>query len=270
MAKVSQRSAFKLAIQRNVESAMRNNIDELEGRIEEVIFREGVPDTLTVRDVLMALPLVLKRDYLEFEKYDHRVSLESAEDRVAREHRGEAIVDLRECIIDTRSIVEGFWGSRAVRFLTLTGETPRQPDSLVTYARNVEQKLSQGLDRFELRLNANPPSAEQLAAELDQRINTLAEALEAVEDDVRETQDAQQARNRAAEAWDDHYVPTATIVEHLFRLGGMPEHAERVRPTTRRRSGLAEEEDLKEIEDDPDVEIVDDVVDDVVEDPVVV
>ncbi|TXC74546.1 hypothetical protein FRC91_15650 [Bradymonadales bacterium TMQ1] len=249
MAKVSRLSADKSAIQSYIASSVRVHGGELSERLEAKLFPRGVPAELSVEQVLYALVEVLATRYETFAELDLRVSVENAQDSRGREERDACVAALRQSVIATRGIIDAFWGSEASRSVGLAGETPERPLELLVYAQFAQLALERGLADFELILQISAPDTAELAAGLKVHADALEERLSALGLDERETQDAQNRRLLAAEDWNRHYVPVAAIVEHLFRLGDMPAHAERVRPTRRRRAGKAEAVDLEAIED---------------------
>ena len=257
MAKISQRTANKRGIQRNIKSSVETHAEALNERLEKKLFPGGPPEDLTIGDVTMAICDLLAVTYARFQKADHVVATETAQDRRHRVRRDKAVTDLRASIINTRSVVGGVWGDAGRQHVGLSGQTPETPDALLTYAENAWEQLTAGLDDFETVLKVDPPDISQYADHMKAKIDELDEAVETLQINIRGTQDARSEREEVAQDWGNDYVPVATIVEHLFRLADMPEHAERVRPTSRRRSGLAEDEDLEHIENDPDIEVVD-------------
>ena len=264
MAKISRRTANKRGIQRTVVSSVDINHQTLGERLEARLFPDGVPEDLTMSQVTRALAGVLAEDYRRFEEADQHLARETSEDRQWRVRRDRSIDEVRQCLIGCRSFIDGLWGREACDHLGLVGETPESPDRLLSYARNVERKLNQGLNGFDTQLRIAPVDIGELAEDLSDKCDQLEVALEALQLDIRETEDARNRRDEVAGDWNRDYVPVATIIEQFFRLADMSDHADRVRPTSRRRSGLAEEEDLELIEDDPDIDIVDE---EPVEDP---
>jgi len=249
MAKISRLSANKYAIHRNIASSVSANSYTLSKRVEAKLFPHGVPPSLSMEKVIHALVEVLSSRYDTFAEQDRRVATESARDRFKRSERDACVAELRQGVIATRGVIEGFWGREASRSVGLIGETPERPWELLVYARHAHRGLEAGLGDFKPLLGISVPDTTEMAAGLKAQIDALDAKLSALGLEERGTQDAQNKRLEAAEDWNRHYVPVASIVESLYRLVDMPAHAERVRPTSRRRAGEAEAVDLESVDD---------------------
>lgn len=152
--------------------------------------------------------------------------------------------EVREKVISTRSVVRAHWGDRGVSAAGMDGRTPVVADHLLHYGRNISSRLIDRLSAMDTRMAISPPPLDELRDDLDASLDELQEALDELEVEVRETQNAQDERNQATDQWDGAYSPVAAILENMFRLAGLDAQAERVRPTSRRRSGRLEPEDV--------------------------
>lgn len=83
-----------------------------------------------------------------------------------------------------------------------------------------------------------------------QKAERLERGVEDVKREQRELQDALIERDRVLERWGDVYQGTASALEGLYRIAGLRELADRVRPTVRRRRG---EETPTQPIDDPNL-----------------
>lgn len=248
MAKISRLSGNMYAIHGNIASSVRVNSYTLSKRVEAKLFPGGVPSSVGVEDVIHALVEVLTRRYETFAELDRRVASELSRDRFLRGDRDVCVVELRQGVIAIRGVIEGFWGRGACRSMGLVGETPERPWDLLIYARQVHRGLEAGLADHKPLLGISVPDTAELAAGLKMKIDALDAKLSELGLEERGTQAAQNERGEAVEDWNRHYVPVASIVENLYRLADMPAHAERVRPTTRRKAGEAEAMDLEGVE----------------------
>lgn len=247
MAKITKLVANKRAITRTVASSAQANHTALEENLEQVLFGGTAPAPLTIGIVVQAIAAVLQDNYENLEVQDREVATEVAQDRQKRETRDETAARLRQRLIALRTIIEADYGSAATAHLGMSGETPLVPDQLITYAQNVLRRLDDGFGNFKPLLpEITPPDFTPRTDAITQDITSLADAVAAVDQDVRETQDAQNLRNLALTQWTQNYVPVASIIENLYRLAQMPAHAERVRPTSRRRAGTPEPEDIQD------------------------
>ena len=245
MAKITKMVANRRGVTHTVVSSASVNKVELGARLERIIFKDQVPDPLTMADVVVALTGVLQEDYETMEAFDREVASEVSQDGVLRDRRDAQIEEVRQHILAFRSAVDADYGTRAVSHLGLDGDTAYNADGLITQGRNVLRQLEGGLSDFEPRFAAlGRPDYQQRAAGLSASLAKLEETSGALVKETRETQDAQTMRNKAEEVWAAHYAPVAAILENLYRLAEMPAHADRVRPTSRRRAGLPEDEDV--------------------------
>lgn len=268
MSQISKTTADRGKITRTITSTVDANSQEAGSAFEKLLFPNGVPPNLTAEDVLIAISGVLGRRYQTLEAADIERASETQDDDALRDLRDSLVPETRDQVMAIESIVEAHWGERGVGAVGLEGNTPRSPDHLLHYGRNVSSKLAR-LDNMDTRLSVNPPPLDQLADELDDLLDELAGVIDDLQIDVRETENARAERNRALDEWDETYSPVASIVENIFRLAELEAQAERVRPTSRRRSGRPEPEDLDEDDestsDDPSTPTDEDADDPIVE-----
>lgn len=247
MAKISKTTANKREITRTITSSVRANHDTLAANLEQVLFDGPAPVSLTIGEFVEAIVVRLEKDYEALEFHDREVASEVAQDRQKRTRRDDIASRLRKRLILLRTLIEGDFGTAAARHLGLSGTTPEVPDQLVAFTRNVLHQLDEGMADFEPLLpEITPQDIRPRVDAIAQDLAELTAAIEAVDRDVRETQDAQNFRNQALARWTQDYAPVAGIIENLYRLAQMPAHAERVRPTSRRRAGQPEPEDLQQ------------------------
>ncbi|RAL25376.1 hypothetical protein DL240_03975 [Lujinxingia litoralis] len=254
MAKLSKQTAYRLAIKENVRSSVRSHRETLAAAVERKLFGKEAPGPLTVAELIDALTRSLDAKYAAFVALEQELAVERSQDARARGGRDEAMEGLRQALIRVRGVIEGFWGAPAVAHAGFIGVTPQVVHDLVMYAKNVDAQLGQGLDAFEPQLPMSPPDVQEMRELIRGQVAALEAALATMGTEERETQDLQNRRDQAAEAWDKTYIPVANIVEHLFRLADMPAWADQVRPTARRRAGLAEAADLEALDGEVEIE----------------
>ncbi|MFU8803789.1 MAG: hypothetical protein ACNA8W_08290 [Bradymonadaceae bacterium] len=255
MTKITKMVANKRSITRTIASSADVNEEVLGEKLEQILFNGQPPHPLTVSLVIRGLVGKLQEGYDVIEDLDREVATEVGQDRVKRGRRDGYAARLRQRLLSLRGSVEADFGSAAVAHLGLRGTTPENPDQLITHSQNVLRQVREGLADFEPLLpDIERPDLTSRAAGIEQDIVKLQKAVDDLQKDVRETQDAQNKRNQATQEWSKTYSPVASIIENLYRLADMPSHADRVRPTNRRRAGLPEPVD---IENEP---VVDDVI----------
>ncbi len=236
MAKISKTTANKRELTRAIASSVRAHHAALEANLEQVLFDGSAPASLTIGEFVQAVVATLEASYEALELHDQEVASEVAQDRQKRARRDEIGSRLRKRLILLRTLIESDYGPAAARHLGLSGVTPDPPDQLVNFAQNVLHRLNDGLGDFEPLLpEITPQDITPRVAAIAQDLASLTAAIAAVDQDVRETQRSQDQRNQALARWTQNYAPIAGIIENLYRLARMPDHAERVRPTSRRR-----------------------------------
>ncbi len=256
MAKITKLVANKRSITRTIVSSVAANHELLGERLEQTLFDGQPPVPLTMADVAKAITAQLSGTYETLEERDREVATETAQDRFKRSQRDQIVTRLRQRLISLRGAVEADFGSQAAAHLGMIGNTPEAPDQLITHTNNVLQRMDDGLGDFEPLLpELARPDYTPRTTSIAQDVSALVAAMASLDQDIRETQTAQNQRTQALEQWTKNYSPVASILEGLYRLVDMPAHADRVRPTTRRRAGVPEPED---IENEP---VADDVLD---------
>lgn len=157
---------------------------------------------------------------------------ELADDDPARRARDETATAARQEFIDLREILTGMFGAAFANHI-LAEAVPRDPVMLVPYAKNVEENL----DRATLPTPRIPGASLDKAAIIS-RIGalrqTLDQAIQSVAREVREAQATQSAKDAAMDSFDRFFSLGADTTSSLFRLGGMPDQAAKVRPSVRR------------------------------------
>lgn len=260
MAQISRTTAQKSAISRTIGSTVEVNHEEVGARLDRLLFPDGVPADLTMSTVVQAVGDVTRRNAAAFEGAERFLATERSEDRRLREARDKGVEELRLVLIKARGAIVNYWGEHAAQDVGFVGTTPETAELLLSYARNVQEKLGRGFDDYEVDmpsdLDLGRPDPANLATAIEARATALEQAVNACGVEERETQAALNARDKAEAAWSRHYSPVASIIEGLFRLAEMPELAERVRPTARRRAGLVEEADLGEMEEEAEFDVV--------------
>lgn len=105
----------------------------------------------------------------------------------------------------------------------------------------LDQLVTSGVDKDQAKATASVVPA-YLGKLLDLRAKSLKAALDKVQREKRETQDALSERDAFLSEWANTYQGVATALEGLYRLVEQNKLADNVRPTSRRRRG----EDLSE------------------------
>lgn len=244
MTNVSKMVSDRSAISRTVLSSLQVHGAEVSGSLEQLLFPGGLPPHLTVAQVLEALGNVLDQARTDLTRADLAHAAELADDAAPRAARDQAIVDVRARLISIRGTLSSVFGSGILPAYGLAGETPDDAELLSHRAANVAHLLAE-------RPIVEPPKqagvtvhALALAHSLQEPMKSLTVALGDVGREEREAQLTLKARNEASAVWSARYQGVADVVTGIFELVGRRDLAELVRPTSRRRAGVAEQGDL--------------------------
>jgi hypothetical protein len=161
---------------------------------------------------------------------------EAADDPAAREELDEATASMRALLIGSRQMFAGNFGQAAALDAGLAERTPEGGVLLVAFSENFIKALRVTPQRASLYgaiidLTGNINS-------LDAALARLRAAQDAHNREARELQGAKLERDRAQEALRAAYVQIATYYESIFRMAGLDELADRLRPTARRASSV--------------------------------
>jgi hypothetical protein len=244
MADVSKMVSDRLAITRTVVSSIEVHGAEVSDALEKILFPDGPPAHLTVAMVLTALGASLQRSANELRDADLVNAAELADDDAPRAARDQGIINLRARLISIRGTLSSVFGNAVLSAYGLAGETPEDADLLVHRATNAADLLAK-------RPLVEPPTQSGVAVDavalglsLEKPITQLTSALADVKREEREAQLTLKARNAVAAAWNTRYQGIADTATGIYEAVGQADLADRVRPTARRRAGVAEAVDL--------------------------
>jgi hypothetical protein len=166
---------------------------------------------------------------------------ELTDDDAPRAARDDASDELRQECIDLREILTGMYGN-TIATQILPGPVPRDPVVVARYAQSVHDNLAKATFPAP-RIPGASIDMTALLSRLAASRQKLEDSITAVAREMREAQTTQTAKDHAMDSFDDSFSTGAEVVSSLLRLGGMPEHAARVRPSTRSPGRTAAEDD---------------------------
>lgn len=135
-----------------------------------------------------------------------------------------------------RTAVEDTLGTAALRTYGLHQETPRVPRAVMAQAQNVAKLLRKTPTTAKTDFGSTFDTA-AAATTLETLHKELSGLISDEDREERELHDAATRRNRAQEVWGRTYQGVATTLEGLYLVAGLPELADRVRPTQRAARG---------------------------------
>lgn len=208
---------------------------------------EQMPD---IKLLLTLLARYLDGSMAELNAAEAEHKTETREDAEAREMREEANDSLYGAVSGLRSGAELVFGPPANKDLGFSGSTPRDPTTLLEFARRVAPRIDKlkGLKpvRGGITLDIG-----DLKAQLAEGIARLDRALKDVARESRETEALLTRKARLQASHDRAFSATAGALESLFRLAGQDELASRVRPSRRRPGRIHEEDELLPVDAEP-------------------
>lgn len=241
---VSKAVADRVAVSNTVISAINIHGPAFIPKLEQELFPNGPPQTLSTQDFVFAFRDLLVRNNQALIDADLKHAGELSDDDQHRMARDEATVTLRQLASMVRSNLLSGYGLGIASAYGLKEPMPEDSPTLVAYAQNAakllaNRPLSEPCKFSSMAVNAPAASADLFAAAA-----ALKTALEDVERERREAQVTLSAKNQVLAGWSPLYQDVANATMAFCGIGGRPDLAERVKPTTRRRAGLPEEEDL--------------------------
>ncbi|MFP4417584.1 MAG: hypothetical protein ACOC41_03890 [Chitinivibrionales bacterium] len=205
--------------------------------IERKLFGDE-PSTIDFNEFFRVLHDALRKDTDELVSIAMETAAEGDDDCRYTYSREERIAELRDLIIRIRNMIVSIYGRSKAQEYGMKGNTPRNPDMLVSYAfrvsRNLEEKPELG-----------PPSHDYFSFDAPAVIRSLREKAAALQEvlilkdrDLRENQALIAKRNRKEKEWEKLYTGVAQIASALYIIADHERLAKAVRPTHRRRRGL--------------------------------
>lgn len=239
---VSRMVADRVAITDTVVKAIDIHGPEVAAAVEKALFPAGPPANLKVADVLAALGAHLERTIAELVKADREHTVELADDEGIRLTRDERTIDLKDLLGTLRANFIRNYGPVVAGAYGIAAALPDDAPALLLLAGHVENFLR-------TRPLAEPAKNQSLkidpilaANDVKASADALRAALGRVEQEKREAQITQGAKNNAMASWGIGYSAVADGAAAFFALGGRSDLAQRVRPTARKRAGLPDEE----------------------------
>ncbi len=243
MSQPSKPIADRIAISRTIVESLRQHAPEIADGLVHTLFPGGTPQHIKLVDVVLALRNALSRATETMTRADAAHQNELADDiapRALLEQRGEM---LKAFLVSLRATLVSTYGTNVATAYSIPPQIPDDPELLLRIAVAVERLLRERslVETPRIKSLAIAPLA--VAEDLAVAIAELRRAWSDVTREQREAIVSETVRERALIDWFNTYIATAEAVCGLYTLAGHPELAEGLRPTTRRLSGMPEEED---------------------------
>ncbi len=245
MAKIGKRVQNRLGVGGKVIASGKANADKLAQAVAEL-------GGITAEQAKFYISWFLAR--LEaantgLEIAELALSAEKADDHPVRQKYEDATDDAVAFATRMRSALAGALGDEALPKYGLEGSTPRTGMPLRTHMSNAINLLGKHPAAVEDALSKFDTAVVQGA--LQTKHDALDAAIKEVDKEERELQTALLERDEALELWGNIYQGVANMLEGLYRMVGLKELADRVRPTVRRLTGHEAGADTEEPADAP-------------------
>ena len=153
-----------------------------------------------------------------------------------------------------RDICRGLYGRKlTARIIPDDRRIPQRPQALLHEAEHVLERLQDpDLALPERKLFGVTVDAGELVKNFEPSVAELRSALDEVDEKNREAQITQAAKDKAMAEFNAGFSAAIRLLESLAEIAGVPELADKVRPTRRRRSGGQDEEAPDEATAEPE------------------
>lgn len=219
-----------------VAAATRIHTDTVRAALEAVLGPvmgegEAVPD---VGPLHVAMGSYLEHLEGRLVTADNATLAERLEERSPLRQRDEAAAALHARMVEVRAALEGIYGPLGSELLAIDGRTAQDPVVLHRQAGLAVERLRAGdtLPPVLPGLQADPLA---LAAVLEPPLEQLGQALRALNEERKRTQEALVVKQGLLADYGFNVRWVARLLEALYMVAGLPGLAERVRPAVRRR-----------------------------------
>jgi hypothetical protein len=164
------------------------------------------------------------------------------DDDAPRVARDAGVEKLYSRIVDIGDIVVGLYGRAYLKPLGLDGQTPREPNQLLQYAKTIANNLL-AAELPKPRVKGSGLNVKEAAADLEELRDALSAALKDVAREAREAEQTQVKKQASIDSYDKMFSSVASLMSTLLDVAGESKLASRVRPSKRRPGQTAEDAD---------------------------
>ena len=243
MSQPSQVVADRVAISRTVLESLYGHAPEVAEGLERALFPRGAPSNLSVSQFVHALRDLLARTTEAMTAADAAHIRELADDVAPRALLEQRTEMLKAFLVSLRATLISTYGTNVAAAYAIPARIPEDADGMLSIAIGVERLLRERslVEAPKIKSLAIAPLA--VAEDLAAAVYDVRRALADVNREQREAMMSSSARERALYEWSAMYKATTETVCGLYAIAGHGDLAEGIRPTSRRLSGLPEEED---------------------------
>jgi hypothetical protein len=187
-------------------------------------------------DVALLLKLsgrLLEESTRKLVEADEAHERELADDRAPRERRDAASQAIYSRLVDLRDALSGLYGTSIAEAAGFRERTPKDPVQLARFASQVVGALG-SLKLGSPRIAGAKLNPREALQEIEGQLVVLQGSLKEVAREVREAEQTLATKSQAMAEQQHLASGVANLLAGVFRLAGLDELAERVRPSARR------------------------------------
>lgn len=208
-------------------------------------------DGAQTRPFVLASCALLEKVTEEMWEAEYHYTQEQSEDIAARDERDRHYAAALTGYVTVRTSISNVLGAKELSVYGISTRQPDTPAKLVTAMKNTIQLLGKNPRQKSDGFGNNFDSA-QAKAGLEAMLQPLNDILDLLRTEGKETEQAMLRRDAVVTRWERVYRGTANMLVGLFTMAEMLDLAERVRPTTRKSSGVVTPgDDGGEVETEP-------------------
>jgi len=245
MAKIGKYVQNRLSVGGKVIASGKANAD----KVAEAVAELGEITVEQAKFYIAWLAAQLLAANTRLEAAELALSAEKSDDHPVRKQYEQATQDAVKYATRMRAALAGALGDEALPTYGMAGDTPRTGMALRTHLANVINLLGKHPAVVEDELSKLDTAVVQGAVQA--KHDALDAAIKQIDKEERELQTALVDREEALEHWGNIYQGVANMLEGLYRMVGLKELADRVRPTVRRLTGEDDGADIEEPADGP-------------------
>lgn len=193
-------------------------------------------DPEIIRKTFDAFTKYMTKHNDELSRFEESLTGENADDIKARLLRNEAFIKAYPNVTKSKYALTEAFGEEAVRGYGLSGDTPNTSKLLEEYLKNSIKLLRDTPREYEDDV-LGTISTEKIADLFEKHYTKLKEVHSTLDRETRETQLAYEKREAQSGDWSGAYRGIATAMEGYYRIAEAPQYAERIRDSSRKRSG---------------------------------
>lgn len=237
---ISKMVQSRLSSARIITTALNTHSETLSQEIHKLLIpylQSG--ETLSKEDVKLFLSLFGRHfDALAntMQKADEEHNRELGEDTRSRQVLSDATTSAYDLLRDLKQTIRVTYGEEVLEEIQIQGKTPTDYQALFQQYQLVMSWLSNKSKTFPTALGTFSSGLNKatVLSKLQPAVKTLDDAINAFNQDKKETEGTMLAKNNSIDAYDRAESQTSNVVSAFLSMSGLDEEARRLRPSKRR------------------------------------